>query len=278
MTAVSDGPRSLIDGDRPNTPVGTPLRLPKASELVAAHLRRQIIRGELANGQMLPSEAALIQQFGVSRPTLREALRLLEAESLISIRRGAHGGMRVHPPDGRVAATYTGLMLQYQGTTLEDVYEARLAIELGVIRRLALERTKSDLVRLRQAAEKELPISESPGSSILEQTIFHSVILEVGRNKTLALFNEMIHEIIDLANYSRATSTDAQEKSKRSLQRAARAHIRIVDLIEAKDVSGVVELWTAHLIEAKEYALGARSSKTVLDLLDQTPATPRRRR
>jgi DNA-binding FadR family transcriptional regulator len=59
------------------------IRVPKAAELVAAPLRRQIITGELSEGDALPSEAALMTQFRISRATLREAFRILESESLM---------------------------------------------------------------------------------------------------------------------------------------------------------------------------------------------------
>ena len=69
--------------------LGTLMRIPKMAELVAAHLRRQIVRGDLQEGDALPPETVLMEQFGVSRPTLREAFRVLESEALISVRRGA---------------------------------------------------------------------------------------------------------------------------------------------------------------------------------------------
>src|SRR5215211_4889016 len=117
--------------------VAAPVRVPKTAELVATHLRRQIIRGELQEGDALPPESELMERFGVSRPTLREAFRVLESEALISVRRGARGGARVHTPNGDVAARYAGLVLQFRGATLADVYAARSAIELPAVRRLA---------------------------------------------------------------------------------------------------------------------------------------------
>src|ERR1700743_246357 len=72
--------------------VGRQVRVPKTAELVAAQLGRRIIKAELTEGESLPPEATLMEQFGVSRPTLREAFRVLEAEALISVRRGSRGG------------------------------------------------------------------------------------------------------------------------------------------------------------------------------------------
>src|SRR5262249_2171707 len=86
-----------------------------------------------------------MEMFGVSRPTLREAFRILEAESLISIRRGARGGARVVSPDIAVAARYVGLLLQMSGTTIADVYEARMVTEPAAARLLAARRSQHDL-------------------------------------------------------------------------------------------------------------------------------------
>src|SRR5262245_6996791 len=93
---------SMAPGARP--PVSKPIRAPKTAELIAAQIRGQIVRRELEPGMTLPTETELMGQLGVSRPTLREAYRILEAESLISVRRGVGGGAVVLAPDVRVGA------------------------------------------------------------------------------------------------------------------------------------------------------------------------------
>src|SRR3954453_17494755 len=112
------------------------VRVPKAAELVADDLRRRIIRGELSEGHALPNETALMEYYDVSRPTLREALRVLESESLISVKRGARGGARVQVPNSSVATRHAALLLQLGGTTLEDVFAARRVIEPAAARML----------------------------------------------------------------------------------------------------------------------------------------------
>src|ERR1700733_11935074 len=88
---ASDPPRSVFEPPRQ--------RVPKASGFVADELRAQIIGNDLAPGTRLPSEAQLIEQFGLSRATVREALRLLEAEGLILVKRGPRGGLTVSRPN-----------------------------------------------------------------------------------------------------------------------------------------------------------------------------------
>jgi GntR family transcriptional repressor for pyruvate dehydrogenase complex len=68
------------------------IRVPKTAELMAAKIRGEILAGTLRPGDRLPSEDSLMSSFGVSRPTLREAIRLLEADELLDVRRGARGG------------------------------------------------------------------------------------------------------------------------------------------------------------------------------------------
>ena len=123
----------------------SPLRVPKTAELVAHNLRKRIVRGELREGESLPAEATLTEQFGVSRPTLREAFRVLETEQLITVRRGARGGAAVHAPSAAMVARYAGFFLEHDGASLADVLEARVAVESPAAGLAAERRTTADL-------------------------------------------------------------------------------------------------------------------------------------
>src|ERR1700743_484229 len=114
--------KTVTTAGSPAAQIGTFVRAPKTGELIATHLRRQIVRGELRPGENLPAESQLMEQYGVSRPTPREALRILEAETLISVRRGSRGGARVVAPDASVAARYVGPPLESQGAHLKGGY------------------------------------------------------------------------------------------------------------------------------------------------------------
>ena len=103
-------------------------------------------------------------RFGVSRPTLREAFRVLESESLITIRRGARGGARVQPPGREVAARYAAFTLEYRGVTLRDVYDARAALEVPSVGKLALDRTDDDLAVLEAALESQEAVQRTRAS------------------------------------------------------------------------------------------------------------------
>src|SRR3954452_17953247 len=158
--------------------VAAPVRVPKTAELVASHLRRQIVRGELKEGDALPPEGALMEHFGVSRPTLREAFRVLESEALISVRRGARGGARVHAPDGDVAARYAGLVLQVRGATLADVYAARKAIELAALEAPKHRRSDAGLKPLLANLDEWKRAEGDPTRVVVLQNRIHLLLVE----------------------------------------------------------------------------------------------------
>jgi len=249
---------------RPLPSVGRQIRVPKMAELVAGHLRRQIVRGELAEGAALPSETALMEQFRVSRPTLREAFRVLESESLITVRRGARGGARVQLPNAEVAARYAGLILEHRGTTLEDVYEARLAVEPPAVGLLARRRTADDLRTMRAAL-----LAHDAGDRL--QTLrthsqFHALLIQLTGNQTLQVLMGMLEHIIALADLSRVEADGGSPELARASRKGFNAHHRVVELIEAKDDVEAERLWRRHLSEAKDYLVQG-DVKTVLDLL-----------
>ena len=248
-------------------PFGQRIRVPKTAELVAAELRRKIVRGELTEGDALPSEAALMAEFAVSRPTLREAFRVLESESLISIRRGARGGARVHVPNGNVAASYAGLVLEYRGTTLQDVYDARTFIEAPCAALLAQCRTEQDLTRLRAAVVQAERLMDDPPAFIRAHMEFHALVVELAGNQTLTVLNGMVRHIIELANWSHVDLDAGSPDNVRANKRGFRAHVRLVELVAARQAREAEALWRVHLDEAENYLLLNQSMTTVLDLL-----------
>ncbi|MGW3967593.1 FadR/GntR family transcriptional regulator [Amycolatopsis sp. NPDC005003] len=243
------------------------MRIPKMAELVALELRRRIVRGELAEGDALPSEAELMGEFAVSRPTLREAFRVLESESLLSIRRGARGGARVHVPDGSLAARYAGFILEHRSATLQDVYTARTVIEAPCAGLLAGRRTAADLDRLRAALAEAESLIDDPPAFIRAHLRFHALVVELSGNQTLVLLNGMVRDIIDRANWSHVDLDAGTEENVRANLSGFRAHVRLVELVADGDAGEATRVWRSHLERAHEYLLGNRSTTTVLDLL-----------
>ena len=244
------------------------VRVPKTAELVAAQLRRQIVRGELKEGDALPPEAALMSEFGVSRPTLREAFRVLESESLISIRRGSRGGARVHTPSGEVAARYTGFLLQYRGVTLGDVHEARLVLEPPATRRIAEQGDAKTLAALAHALADEEATIDDPPAFAHASAHFHEQVLELAGNQTIAVFAGMLESIVELhlaVVIKHATDT-GRATAPGERRTAHRSHARLVKLVTEGKGEEAEAFWRSHLEGLRDFLLGGSNPKTVVDL------------
>jgi GntR family transcriptional repressor for pyruvate dehydrogenase complex len=247
--------------------VATPVRVPKAAELVAAQLRGQIVRGELREGDALPQEGELMQRFGVSRPTLREALRVLEGEALITVHRGARGGARVHTPDGDTAAQFAGLVLQFRGATVADVYDARRALDLAALRIIVVRGTGPDLAALSENVA-EMEHATEPGDIIELHDEFHRLLVHLADNQTLVIFEQMIHHIIGQHGRFQIVRRNRLEVRANAMG-GVRTHARLLELLRSgDDPDGAIEIWRHHLDELAKMVLLGDDETTVLELLD----------
>jgi DNA-binding FadR family transcriptional regulator len=246
------------------------LRVPKMAELVSQRLRRQIIRGDLSTGDALPSESALMARFGVSRPTLREAFRVLESEGLITVRRGAHGGARVQVPNADIAGRYAGLLLEFRRTTLADVYNARILVEPPCAALLAERCTPANLERLRQAIERERDEDglEDAATLIRRHSEFHDLVVELTGNKTMSLLHGMVRHFFNAADSADLTAVADPSPDVTLLRTSLTAHRRLLAHVIHRDADAARELWTRHVAEAESYLLGPSQPASLLDLLD----------
>lgn len=245
----------------PDASEGT--KVPKAAELVARSLRSEIVRGQVAVGEPLPPEATLIERFGVSRPTLRAALHILEVEQLVEVRRGSRGGVWVRSPSVEVMAQRAGAYLQHRRVTVDDVHRARGLVEPPAVGILAERRDPADIAELERALLDEASVLDDPEAVRAAGERFHEVIVELAGNQTLVAFSAMLGEIID-AQTARFQADQASSGEGRHAPQMHAEHARLVDLIREGAVDEAQALWRAHLERVRE--LVSSSATTVLDL------------
>ena len=226
---------------------GQPFRVPKTAELVARDLRNKIVRGELRDGDTLPSEAELVVQYSVSRPTLREALRILESESLLTVTRGSRGGPRIHMPDPRLAARHFGMVLESRATTLADIYRARLLIEPSCVRLVAVEARRTAPAVLREIIDEERKTLADDVTHSKASARFHRALIELTGNPPLILLMGMLTHIYERHISTAAIAANVQRFDSKSKQHGIRAHEKLVGLIDAGDCDGAETFWRKHL-------------------------------
>jgi GntR family transcriptional regulator, transcriptional repressor for pyruvate dehydrogenase complex len=239
------------------------VRVPKTAELVARELRRRIVRGELKEGDNLPPESSLIEEFGISRPTMREAFRILETERLISVSRGSRGGARVHLPDVDVVARYAGLYLQARHTTLADVYEARLLIEPAAVRQLVERRPRTIIEELRNIVQEMDHSINDPEAYSHLAAAFHLKIIEGSGNETLTLLGHVIIHVWEAHLINAVGIRYDVDLAKQGL----RSSKKLLDLIEAGDADAAAQHVRRHLERSGKITLRDSGSTSIVEVL-----------
>jgi DNA-binding FadR family transcriptional regulator len=245
------------------------VHLPKMADIVAADLRDQIIAGELKEGDPLPPEDQLMEHAAVARTTVREALRILESEGLVVVRRGAGGGARIKTPSVSNVARYIGLVLQSQGATLQDVFDARLMLEAPAAGMLASadDRDRS-VAALREALAEEEAVLHEPVELSHAYGRFHHLIVQLSGSQTFEVLTSVSSRIIQVQadRYMSAGATDSERRVPTDA--AHRAHIRFVELVAAGAAQDAEDLWRKHLAAGDIELRADPDVNSVLDLLE----------
>jgi DNA-binding FadR family transcriptional regulator len=161
----------------------------KASLSIAAEFRTRIARGDLRAGEPLPVESELMDELGVSKGVVREALRILETEGLVEVRRGLGGGPRVRHPSIYEAAKPIGVYLQIGDVHVTDVWETRDRIVGAAIERLAVRRDHRDLGAFAASVDALTAV-------VGDFDAYYLQLLDVGEKTVLAAGSVTEHVIV----------------------------------------------------------------------------------
>jgi GntR family transcriptional repressor for pyruvate dehydrogenase complex len=171
-----------------------PRRPAKTAETVAAAIVRDIVSRNLGPGDTLPSEAAMLAHYRVSRASLREALRLLEVQELIRLKPGPGGGPIVTAVDPRNLAKMTTLYLHLGGATYQELFEAVLVMAPISAERAARNGDRS----LVSAAMKPFLLEEQPLQGPAYWTVtneFHGSVEALAGNRVIELLGRIVGNI-----------------------------------------------------------------------------------
>lgn len=222
------------------------------SAQIAAAIRDEIIAGRLIVDARLPSEAELADQFKVSRPTVREALKRLAAQSLIRTQRGATGGAfvnRISFPDAYAQQITTStLLLSMNDVSFETACEARFALERSCAALSAQRRTADHLAAMRAEIHRQAQPGLTDEAFCASDVTFHRALVDGAGNPVLS--------------YQLAGAVEAMQPlmnmitfSARDRARIVALHAAIADAVEGGDGAAVFDGLTA--LERETQSLGA---------------------
>jgi DNA-binding FadR family transcriptional regulator len=264
-------PRSEENGSDPvfrRGPVrGAQLRQPRIADLIASRLRSRIVNGEIADGNLLPKQDELLEEFEVSRPSLREALRILETEGLITVRRGNMGGAVVHAPKPEAAAFMMGLVLQAGHVPLSDLAEALGRLEPACAAACAdrADRAETAVPVLRAAIEEAAENIDNAMAFTQIAHRFHDELVGQCGNETLRLTVGTLVTLWSTQESAWAEGAEARDAfPDRQLRLASlRAHRKLVDAIERGDANDAARISYAHMEASQIHVLGEQGSVSV---------------
>lgn len=218
-----------------------PVRIARASDEVVHQIKARILSGRLAPGDHLPSEKELAEQFGLSRITIRDALRVLESEGLIEIRVGARGGAFVARPSAdRVGESLTNLM-RLQQISIRELVEARLAVEPYVAYLAAQRATPEDIAAMERAVDGARAARESGDERFVPHSVaFHIALAEAAKNQALLFTVNSIRPPFHAALAALVPADDMAE-------RAITDHRQILAAIKARDSERAQRLMHEHI-------------------------------
>jgi DNA-binding FadR family transcriptional regulator len=226
--------------------VGSDLKLPKLSHLVAGRLREQIVSGKLKPGSLLMPESQLLQIFKVSRPTLREALRILEAESLINIGRGMRSGAVVLGPSIDKAAEFANFMLVSEGVTMREMHEARMFIEPEIVGSLGGPELKKASAELRKCVDElRVALDDRRYSDVVAGTNrFHEALARSSGNRPIALMVTMLRTISDEAYVAILTGDEGHEDAAyANMGKSIAGYSALCDLLDKGKAKDAAVFW-----------------------------------
>lgn len=175
----------------------SPVQTRRAFEEVASQIREQLTKGALKPGDRLPSERELAEQFGLSRNTVREALRSLEMSGILEFRKGATGGAFVR--EGHSEAVTSGFsdLFRMGVITPEDLIEARRIVGVEVTRLACQRATEADLLALEQNVDASEAASDDEETSrrVEINLAFHALLARAAKNPVLVILVDALIEV-----------------------------------------------------------------------------------
>ncbi len=218
------------------------VRVSRASGDIVRQVQANIANGKLAPGDRLPSEKELSEQFGLSRTTVRDALRVLESQGLVAIKVGAGGGTFVASPSDQPLSQVLTNILRLNGITTSELVEARMVIEIAIVNYAAERATTEDVQRMRQAIEDARASHAAGEIRFTPHSIdFHVALAQAAKSRallyTVNAFRTPFYETLD-----RLLPDDEMAL------RAINDHQELLDAIIVRDANHACQVMRAHLL------------------------------
>lgn len=218
------------------------LSVQRASDLLADELRSTILEGGLRGSTRLPSQQELMRQTGLGRSTVREALKMLEAEGLVTLQTGRSGGPRVRTLEVDDVVQTMRVFVQGQRIDLRMLLETRQAVEPFGAASAARRATPEELDELDHLHAGLVESRADPEAFLDANVRWHLAVVRASHNPLLVAFETAIAEIVHAGMTATETRLEAQ-----TVEDTIAAHAKVLEKIRLRDEDGAARAMTRHL-------------------------------
>lgn len=214
-----------------------------ASGEIVAQIRERLFTGAFKPGDFLGTERKLCVEFGVSRLTMRDALRILEANGIVEVKVGKGGGVRVAQPNAERFAEALAVQLRLAGISAREIFDAQMGVEMRAVHLAAERRDAQDIAALQAQLEKVCAALGDAKTFVRESLEFHMCAVRASGNRALvAQFQALRHLSHDAiaATHSSARTKQVIVKHRRLAAAIARGDGIAASAMVAEHISDVI--------------------------------------
>jgi GntR family transcriptional regulator, transcriptional repressor for pyruvate dehydrogenase complex len=213
----------------------------RISEIIVEQIRLLMRQGQLKPGDRLPPERDLCERFGVSRVTVREALRMLESSGLVEIRVGARGGAFVTAPSSNRVGENLADLLTLSVISAADVTEVRMILEVGIVPLVCERATEEDLADLKRICERSEAALRADDYSMDMSLEFHTRVAQATHNPAVVMLVESFRGPILMS------LQQAREAAPEMGGLGTQEHERFIQAVRRRDADAATQIMREHL-------------------------------
>ena len=225
----------------------------RISEEVVSQIHEMVREGKFKAGDQLPSERELAETFKVSRTSVREALRALEAQRLVVSRTGAGTFVADLPIESLIAPL--AAMLIEEKDALADIFEMRKMIEPHIASLAAERATKRDIERMKKILDKQRDAVSRGETGVEADAELHFAIGRATQNQAL---EKLVSGLMDILSHSREESLQTKDRRRASIE----SHRKILSAIEEHNAAKAREAMLRHIERVEDNVLSSKKTQT----------------
>jgi GntR family transcriptional repressor for pyruvate dehydrogenase complex len=236
----------------------SPVQAERISQLIEGQLKEAIIKHHYRAGDKLPSERELVDMFGASRSSIREAIRSLERSGFVVVKKGVQGGAFVlQKGDSTLMVNHIRDMMRLRKVSLDEILQARLIIEPEVAAAAADKATPADIELLEEITSDQLRgfVSENPVMQFDRNPRFHRIIAEITGNQVFIIIMQILLEI-------HAFRMNQFKLNEKTIREITHQHSGIIEALKRKDRAMAFE-------EMKKHVLAVHQMHEQLDAIEE---------